>query len=345
MASGDITVNNSPVVWGNTESIYLNEIYVRNYIYIGTTFGGTNFGYVFGGYTGPAQNQSVTNSIQVFPFASGVTNALTGLSLISGPRQNQYSSQNKSFSYSIGGYNAAASPVVLTQGDRMTFPAISITGSVANLSAGRAFGTGCSSKDYGYNVGGWDATNSVTDISRVPFSSVPTTAASVGALTVSRYRPSGASSDEYGYASGGYSSTPTTGDQSVIERFPFAVPLTNAGAIGNIATARQIGPSGVSSPYYGYIPGGNGGPTFYSTIETFPFATQAALVTTIGNLTIARYEGAGQSSTTHGYYAGGWSGTAVLGSFERFPFASLSVNAASVGNLVTAVGGAAGTHY
>ena len=200
--------------------------------------------------------------------------------------------------------------------------------------AGGRFGTVS-----GYSSGG--ATSAAPSYSNIidkfPFAS-DANATDVGDLTRGVYTSSGQSSAVAGYTSAGYSPAPPSGNDSIIDKFPFATNA-NASNIGGLTVARR-GPAGQMSDVSGYASGGsdNSGAyatlVTYNTIDRFSFATNGN-ATDVGDLSVARTNLGGQSSSVSGYTSGGMGPAPVYVQYniiDKFPFAT-NTNASDVGDL------------
>jgi hypothetical protein len=187
----------------------------------------------------------------------------------------------------------------------------------------------------GFVAGGGITSSYVGTIDRFPFAT-DTNATNVGTLTRSYRLTTGQSSQVHGYTAGGYMGPPFSGNSAAINRYNFATVVTSISTGSLVGTHRRSG-AGASSDTYGYVAGGNSGPTAVNPIGKFSFSSIAP-TTAVGTLSIARAGAAGMSSTTYGYVAGGYAvppGNTSQSNIEKFSFTT-DGNGASVGALTSA---------
>lgn len=223
------------------------------------------------------------------------------------------------------------SPGVGTANDISRWPfALSITNSVtvgdlAYTSNDRRAGP--SSLENGYAAGAASPTTRVNNIDRWPFAASITNAADVGDLSAARGECGGAITitNGFGYCSGGDSGSAA---ENVIDRFPFALSITNATDVGDLIDAIGTASLGCGqSSTHGYQIGGD-----QNTIQRWPFALSITNAADVGDLTISRSRSGHTSSTDFGYSFGGSPQTPSQ-VIDRFPFALSITNAVNVGSL------------
>jgi hypothetical protein len=284
------------------------------------------------------------------------------------------------FGYTAGG---ALVPGYSDTIDRYPFSSTSFTAAdVGNLTVGKSDIEGCSSATYGYEAAGLTPT-ATRVIERWPFALSITNASNIGNLTQQSGSTRGEAvalvgSELYGYGySGGGETVP--GYSNTIDRWPFALSITNAVTVGtlglsdwtfdgngasppsvtngwmvqvmhttdvqtfpfaaSITNASGVGNLSSSRDANAGVPAGGG----YNVIDRFPYSIAIVNLTDVGDLSASRWEGAGSNSTTYGYCNGGiTSPTTDTTTVDRFPFALSITNAASVGSLSVARGYAAG---
>jgi hypothetical protein len=123
----------------------------------------------------------------------------------------------------------------------------------------------------------------------------------------------------FGYFNGGtLASIPQS--TTLVTRFPFAVPTTNATDVGNLTQASQAC-YGHSSSINGYVAPGSD-----RNSDKFPFSSTFSVAVVINTLTVATGAASSQSSVTHGYTTSGAVLPFTPGSYsnkiEKFSFAS-----------------------
>lgn len=328
-ANGTIFANTNVVVDIGPD-LYANNIYYRT---LNGTSGPTNFGYTAGG--GPTGGTSTGNVIDRFPFALAITNATDVGDLLAAGAMFAIQSST------THGYQSTprANDNVIQR-----FPfALSITNTadVGDLTAARDAGSGQSSSTHGYSSGG-PAPAAGNVIDRFPFALSITNATDVGDTSKLVSDQSGLSSSQYGYWAAGRNTDGPAG-ANTIERFPFALSITNSTDVGDLTLGRWAS-SGCMSSTYGYVSGANPGT---NVIDRFPFALSITNAADVGDLTTSIRDRLGSSSpnsTTFGYVTAGDSGPAV-NIIERWPFALSITNATDVGDLTVARATAASNSY
>lgn len=317
------------------------------------TVQGENYGYAAGGGTStggtnfPFAISDILQSIDRFPFASA-TNA-TNIGDLIGRLMKTSSQTSTSRAYTGGGTSVSSYPILTPQSGTIVsnirsypFASVVVAQEAGLTFVSQAVAVGQSSITHGYVTGGQGPAG-LNNITRFPFHSAFTTAASVGTLTAARSHSVGISSFDYGYTAGGVT-VPAGVVSAVIDRFPFSVDVVSARSVGNLAVA-QYSSVGNNSYDNGYISGGIPPVVTAFIIQRFPFAAATTNAADIGDLVTLTWESSGQSSFSHGYTAGhntpGTPNPRTL--ITRFPFASSSItDAQSVGNLTANRGSAAG---
>jgi hypothetical protein len=156
------------------------------------------------------------------------------------------------------------------------------------------------------------------------------------------------SSSSYGYSMGGWA--PPLSLQNVIERYPFALSITNSTDVGDLTISPED-PTGHQSLHYGYgFTTGGWIPSDTSIINKFPFALSITNATDVGDLRYATNSHGGCSSGSYGYVFGGDAPPAppapgLLNYLDRFPFSSTTTNAAAVGTISVEKIDLRGNHY
>ena len=241
--------------------------------------GSATHGYASGGeYRVPAWTHNA--AIDKFAFASTGTATDQG-DMVS---QLEYASSQNSLThgYITGGYGDNTSPTRRSSYQRFSFASTGNATDVGTLITGVQSCVGQSSNTHGYKSGGYDASNSNTNvIERFSFASNGATT-DVGDLTEVVQNGGSASSSSYGYVVGG--STGSVTDR--IDKFSFT-SNSNANSVGNITSAR-IGICSTSSVTHGYVVGGNGP---IDTMQKWAYASDGT-ASNIGTLTYARQNGA-----------------------------------------------------
>ena len=234
-----------------------------------------------------------------------------------------YSMQGELAGYASGGFTTGYVNII----DKFSFTSDSDAIDVGNLTVGKSYMVGNSSKVSGYSTGGFRFPPSTRygAIEKFSFAS-DGNATSSASLFQTRSGGSGQSSEFSGYASGGTNASFASVD--TIDKFPFSSD-TNATDVGEL-TAAKGDDSGQSSFEFGYSTGQQNGTGL--GIQKFPFSSDTN-ATSVGNLTSSPYvvTGSGQSSSTSGYHTGGSNNSEVI---EKFPFSS-DTDSTDVGNLST----------
>jgi hypothetical protein len=331
------------------ENLYANTLSSNTTTYAGP--GASNYGYHIGGNADPAPPYTFLDTIDRFPYATSIANAAdVGNLTVLRKGMGVSSAEN---GYYMGGHI----PTANTRIDRFTFSS-SITNAavVGSLSVARGENSGAQSiiDGYGYSMGGvttaWNTTPVTASniIDRFPFALSITNATDVGDLSVSRGLASSQYSPTHGYTSGGAAPPAPLTLQSVIDRFPFALSITNAADVGDLSYT-FFAPAGLSSAEYGYTAGGSDDQPTPSILRItyFPFALSITNAASSGNLSSGRIYGGTQSMVSHGYVSGGSDDSpgVWVSNIERFPFASVITNGASVGNLTQARETRGGAQY
>ncbi len=294
-------------------------------------FGGTQYGYSYGGTSNSNINQwSLTsdgnatdvgdqsverrntggassatygynfggwpsNVIDKFPFASGGTATDVGNLITTAGTQLRYMSSATTADY---GWCAGGAGPDTDMIQRFAFASDGDASDWANLHTARsAGGTGMCSATHGYTSG---SSENLTQIEKYPFAS-QSTSTDVGDMTVSTLSQIGMSSATNGYAAGGYA-TPSI--LRGIEKISFTTDgnSTDSGDItidsgsGGTMAGRFLG-TGVSSTTYGYTAGGGypspGLDGEASIIDKMSFSADGNSVD-VGNLTqVDHYQGQG----------------------------------------------------
>jgi hypothetical protein len=242
-------------------------------------------------------------------------------------------SNASAFQGTVAGYASGGVGSIENEIDKFPFATNSNASDVGDLTVGRSYVAGQSSKVSGYTSGGKSA-GAPSPLQRFIIDKFPFAAdgnaTDVGDLTVGRYGVAGQSSTISGYTSGGFSPYFNT-----IDKFTFAIN-SNASDVGDLTVGRY-GVAGQSSTESGYTSGGGSG-SVLNVIDKFPFATDSN-ATDVGDLTVGRYQStAGQSSTVSGYTSAGYVSLPTLTYYnviDKFPFAS-NANATDVGDLTVA---------
>ena len=251
-------------------------------------YGGTQYGYQYGGNSGPASSMVITmekHSMTSDANATNVGDMAVGRSYVpSGQRSSTHG-------YNAGGH--VASPIMDTI-EKWQFSNDGDATDIANMTNARGAGCGASSTTYCYTAGGYAAPHSnVID----KFStSADADATDVGDLLGVGNQGGGWSSETYGYRAGGY--TPPA--VNIIQKWSFATD-GNAVDVANLTSARS-GRVASNSETYGYKGPGEGDTV---TIDKHNFASGADS-TDVGDAPIGTYGTGGcASSAANGYYSFG----------------------------------------
>jgi len=300
-------------------------------------FGGTSYGWVYGGYTSPPAQR--TAGIDQIPFASD-GNA-TDIGDQSVARDSWSGCNSPTHGYCLGGYKHTA-PNTQNVIDRAPFASGGTMTDVGDMIQKIKNMSSSSSETYGYTAGGYlvggeGGAGNYNYIQRVQFAA-SANAVDIGDLTMTwADNPAGCSdvSNSYGYIAGG-------GSKTEIERY--AMSSSTSGAdVGDITVARGW-LTGQSSATYGYASGsGPGGYASNNRIDKFAFAASSNS-TNIGNMTVPQFDACGVSSTTHGYIAGGYHSSNNV--IEKFSFTT-DGNSTDVGDLTVQITylGSVGSNY
>lgn len=330
-----VTANNS-LVFDDEGNAYFNDL---SYSGTATQYGysgPTNYGY------GQTQIPSTGGgqNIQRFPFALSITNAANvGEDFANDDKRAANSS--KEHGYFSGGANTTKINII----DRFPFALAITNGSdVGDLTVARGYrpaGASTITNGYGYTMAGENSSsNEINVIDRFPFALSITNATDVGDTSLNVRAVSGCQSSTHGYVGGGRNLTLAV-VYNVLERFPFALSITNTTDVGDLTLAKNDH-AGVSSTDFGYTIGG--APGNINVIDRFPFALSITNATDVGDLSIGRESLGGTFSTTHGYALGG--NAAVDNTIDRFPFALSITNATDVGDFIdTSFLDVAGTQF
>lgn len=305
----------------------------------------SNYGYHSGGNTIPS-SLPVSQRVERYPFALAITNSTT-VGTCAYNTNNGTGASSSSYGYHAHGQALATSSPgggVYQTIERFPFAlAITNAATVGGGTLNSAYRVGTMSSTYGYMCCGTNGPVSGARIERYPFALAITNATTVGNSTTAREYPSGAFSYNfgYGYIAGG--GTTPGAILNVIDRFPFALAITNGTNVGTLAT-NLVNSSGQSSDTYGYSAGGS---TVYAvpyspvnTIQRWPFALAITNTTNVGTLSLTNFSQSGQSSGTYGYCSGGTNSgvTARYANIDRWPFSLSITNASNVGNLTAGRG-------
>jgi hypothetical protein len=290
------------------------------------SFQGTVAGFTAGGFTSPAQ----VNTIDKFPFATDTNASDHGDLFVA---RHATAGQSSSTHGYVSGGTVPPHPTNVNTIDKFPFATAAGSSRVGTLSTIRNSSAGQSSSTHGYVSGGVSPPipppSIVNTIDKFPFAT-DTNVTDIGDLTQARAASAGQSSTTHGYTSGG--SGP--GNNNTIDKFPFATD-TNATDVGDITQSKQQS-AGQSSATHGYTSGGELIPNaagVTNVIDKFPFASDSN-ATDVGDLTQARTSQVGQSSTSFGYNSSGSSDTVgnLTNTIDKFPF-SADTNATDVGDV------------
>ena len=240
--------------------------------------------------------------------------------------------QGTDFGFTSGGQNT---PGIQSTIDKFPFAISGGTATdVGNLSQGRYYVSGNSSKTDGFTAGGQNPSLSpvtTTQIDKFSFRISGGTATDVGDLLDPKNFASSASSRDDAFILGG-----TPGSPVSIQKFPFAISGGTAIDVGDLSIVVSEG-TGHASLFDGFNSGGASGSYPYSTtIDKFPFAIFGGTATDVGDLNLNRIGGAGQSSTTDGFNSGGayWAPPfTITTQIDKFPFSISAGTATDVGDL------------
>lgn len=193
----------------------------------------TNHGYNAQGRSSPTTS---VDTIERWPFALAITNAANVGTVATGQNNTIPGTQSIEYGYTLSGTLTAppAPPPTFVVLTRWPF-ALAITNSVnaGNLSRATASNASTFSTDYGYSLAGWTPTTTTSSFERFPFALAITSGVTVGNLTQARTASgAGSSSSTYGYVAGGY--PPGFIATNIIDRFPFALAITNAASVGTL---------------------------------------------------------------------------------------------------------------
>ena len=218
---------------------------------------------------------------------------------------------------------------------------------IADLIYARAYTSGQSSSDNGFNVGGqfygsgYPGPFFTSFIEKFPFSISSGTGTEVGSLITPRLRSEGTSSPNNGFVTGG--TTPSVaGLVLAIDTFPFTISSGTATDAGDLSIPMSATVEHASSDN-GFL-SGSAAPTVeprgLSTIQKFPFVISGATGTDVGDLSIQKSAGYGQSSATDGFNSGGvsWNPSSPTNfdhttQIDKFPFSISSGTSTDVGDL------------
>tara|TARA_B100000085_G_scaffold67703_1_gene60481 strand:+ start:25 stop:1245 length:1221 start_codon:yes stop_codon:yes gene_type:complete len=299
------------------------------------TVQGETYGWVIGGYPGPANYH---NQIQRFAFSPSSANA-TDVADMNATKYSYATGKSATHGLYFGG---ASYPGYAQQATVSKFPFASGSNAVAgtDMTNNRSNGNRTpvqGDTDYAYLVGhGIDGAYS-NDIVRI-VTTVDAVEADVGDMTVPRNSHANSSSGTHGYTAGGYNwpNTPAENDRkNVIDKFPFAA-TANATDVGDITSTRN-NLIGTSSTTHGYINGGdNPSQVQQNIIEKYAFASDGNS-TDVGDLTSTRRNSNASSAPDKGFIASGGVSTNAnrYSDIQSYPFAS-DTNATDGGDLVTA---------
>lgn len=350
-ANGATFTQNNCIVDSFTD-LYANNIYYKT---INGTTGATNYGYQAGGNdnqpTTPGAVTTYYNNIVRWPFALSITNS-TNVGTLSSLLSSQGAASSSTYGYNFGGTIIPSPGTNSTNIQRWPFAlAITNSTSVGNLTVAGNFVASSKSSTYGYRAIGLispPAGTSTTVLERFPFSLAITNATAVGNITSygQTYWNPGTQSVDSGYVLNRANQAPPGPFSALkqIDKYPFALAITNAAAAGTLARAAWWNCSCFSTDY-GYSIGGQDAPGAYmSSFDRFPFALAITSGVNVGNLTETKVTTNASSSSTYGYTPGGQPSffSVATTRIERFPFALAITNGTTVGNLAspTAAGGA-----
>jgi hypothetical protein len=233
----------------------------------------TTAAYLVGGYRQPTSYDTV----EKFPFATeGNTTGVVDMS------DTQAGHKSASLHTHTAGYVAGFANPTSAAIYKFTYASESDSLETQSLSGAMERGTGASSADAGYVMGGSPTPIGGTNIQKFSFSSGAVSTS--GQLLSSRYSGSGTSSSTHAYHAGG-----NPGDTNVIQKFPFSSD-GNTSDVGDLTTGRAPKNSaGAQSATHGYTsggyvyPGSSGG-----IIDRFPYSADGN-ASDVGDLTRGTY--------------------------------------------------------
>jgi hypothetical protein len=299
------------------------------------SFGGVNYGWLYGGYHGPAAR---TYGIDQISFTSD-GNA-TDVGNMTVRRDDVSGCSSATHGYALGGYEAGITRDII---DRAPFASGGEMADVGNMVVKRKSQGASSSETYGYLAGGYlvageGGAGNYNEISRFQFAA-SANAVDIGDLSHVWKDNPGACSDpgnSYAYVAGG-------GNHTHIDRYAMASSASGTD-VGDTTAARGW-LTGHSSDTYGYTgASGPGGPdAALNRIEKFAFSSSTT-TTDIGDMVVKAYDATGLSSTTYGYIAGGYHGSNNI--IEKFSMTT-DGNSTDVGDMTVSITymGSVGSQY
>jgi hypothetical protein len=186
--------------------------------------------------------------------------------------------------------------------------------------------------DFGYNMGGSNASAILSTIDRIMFPFDSGTALNIGNLSTSRApsAPVGYNSSSYGYCAGGLNAS--TNVISMIDRITFPFNSGTSINTGTISGARyHIG--GCNSSMHGYIIGGHNLGSGITAIDRFTFPFDSGVSSQPMFQSGSRYASAGCNSSNYGYAMGGSNGNDHVSIVDRIIFPYDTGTATHIANL------------
>ena len=286
-------------------------------------YGGTQYGYIYGGNSGPATSLPVqmekwsmtsdANSTNVGDMAVGRSYVLSG-------------QRSVTHGYCAGGHVGNPRSDVI---EKWQFSNDGDGTDIANLTLARGSPCGSSSTTHCYSVAGYAApySNVIDKFS----TSSDVNATDVGDAVSIGSQGGGFSSDSYGYKAGNWVPPAT----NVIEKYSFSAD-GDATDVANLTVAGS-GRVSSSSETHGYLGPGGGRAT---TIDKHNFASGAD-ATDVGDTPSTAGTGGCASSAANGYFTFGAISNNTINKYSHIS----DGNSADIADIITVRNEAGGTHY
>jgi hypothetical protein len=246
------------------------------------------------GWFSGGQTSTVESTIDRITYSNDTATASVRGPLSSARRYASSVSDNSTYSWIGGGIDLSLPGIYSSQVARIVYATdTATTTNRGPLSIARFSVTSIGTTQYGWNMGGYEATASfVSTVDRITYSNDTATASVRGPLTGGKYKGSTLTdSTTYGWFAGG--SSPVT---SIVNRVTYATDTTTASTRGPLSVARAS-TAGVYNNTSGWVGAGYSvigvsPQVLSSSIDRITYATDTATATTRGSIgTVRVYPG------------------------------------------------------
>jgi len=326
---------NNPFISSYNGSFLLDEHFSREVNRDFPDTGGNRgtYGWSLGGSISGPSNVSTVDRLDF----SNDLNSSSSRGALSSTRGGPTASNNSTYGWTAGGWQAPASPVMLSSVDRITYSNDTQGAAIRSpLSSAKRYLAASTNGQYGWFAGGdlnLLPTGEVTTVDRIDYANDSVNISVRGPLLVAKKKLTGFGNMVFGYVASGQGGSPVVTNYSTVERINYSNDIV-ASIARSLVNVTRTDSASVGNTNYGWIAGGN--PNQLSSVDRIDYANDTTTASARGVMTAGKLSHSAEGNANYGWFIGGTPAptpVTPLSSSDRIDYANDTATAVSRGTL------------